>query len=58
MAIGNLVGEFVEVDLTQDGQIGYPNFLRIRVNLHITKFLCPGFHSKRLDEFVAWVTIK
>lgn len=57
-AIGNLVGEFLEVDLTYYGQIGYSNFLRIRINVFIKKPLCPEFHSKKPDGNISWVTIK
>ncbi len=37
----------MDVELTQDGVIGYPNFLRIQANLLIDKAFPLGLYNKK-----------
>lgn len=45
--IGNMLGELLDIDLIQDGVIGYPNFLRIKVILPIEELFPTGFNTQK-----------
>lgn len=56
--IGNFIGIFLEVDLAQEGCIGIPLFLRLRVSLDLSKPLPTDFQNKRLDGTTHWVSFR
>lgn len=47
--IENTLGTFVEVDLTNDGQIGYLKSLKLHVNIPIEKPSSVGFNNKMVE---------
>lgn len=48
-AIDNLIGQFVEVNLAQEGVIGYPSDFRLCTQVNMEKPLILGFYSKKSD---------
>ncbi|KAF2305927.1 hypothetical protein GH714_008918 [Hevea brasiliensis] len=56
--IGDLVGKYLEVDLTQDGAIGCYMFLRIRAEIHLDLPIKSGFYNSKADDTIEWIRLK
>ncbi|KAF2299334.1 hypothetical protein GH714_031615 [Hevea brasiliensis] len=56
--IGKFMGQFLDADLSQDGVLGFPHFLRVKISLAIDKPLPTGFQNKRGDGSLYWVQLR
>lgn len=56
--IGNLAEKFLNVDFTQDGPIGQPIFLCIRIKINLNKHVVLGFNYEKQNSKKQWVNLK
>lgn len=56
--IRDLVGTFLEVDMTQEGILSILFFLKIWSSISLDKTLFTGFHNEKLDRTKHWVHFK
>lgn len=57
-SIGNFLSQFLEIDYSMLNQPSFEAQLRIKATISVEKPFITGFHSKRLDGLIHWVTLK
>lgn len=57
LAIGDFLGKYIDVDLSQDGLVGFPHYLRVRADIKLDTPFPIGFNN-RPDGRTHWVHFK